>query len=132
MKSRTWLLAVLVGVFVTLAGTAYAGVKALKAAAPPGPANISMRVVETEIGSMTDREFVASCPAGARAIGGGWSTHSHFRLSQFVEGTTPDNVPVIYSLDDHPTEDGTGWNVFLTNVGDAGDRVAVYAVCASA
>ncbi len=131
MKSRTLLLSLLVGVFVALGGTAYAGVKALKAA-PPGPANISMRVVDTEIGSMTDREYVASCPAGARAIGGGWSTHTHIRLSQFVEGTAPESVPVIYSLDDHPTEDGTGWNVFLTNVGDAGDRIAVYVVCASA
>ena len=48
---------------------------------------------------------------------GGWHQHA----SSTAKG--------VFSLDDAPSEDLTGWNVYLINSGDQPARVHVFAVC---
>ena len=64
---------------------------------------------------MASSDFVVSCDAGQKAIGGGWDDPGGWA----------------HAWDDRPTPDGTGWRVFLTNSDNAPGTQSggLYAVC---
>ena len=82
---------------------------AAAAAMRPGPASTAAGLVSIKTGSWSlgadgSSDFVVSCDAGQKAVGGGW--------------------------DDRPTPDGTGWRMYLTTDSAPGTQSGgLYAVC---
>ena len=62
-----------------------------------------------------DGDFVISCDAGQKAIGGGWDDPGGWA----------------HGWDDRPTPDGSGWRVYLTTSDGAPGTQSggLYAVC---
>ena len=89
------------------------------AATRPGPASTAAGLVSIKSGSWSlagdgNSDFVISCDAGQKAIGGGWDDPGGWA----------------HGWDDRPTPDGTGWRVYLTtDSAPATQSGGLYAVC---
>jgi hypothetical protein len=90
------------------------------AASQPGPASTAAGLVTIKTGTWslaprTNADFVVTCDAGQKAVGGGWD----------------DPAGWAHSWDDRPTADGNGWRVYVS----AGENApgtqtgGLYAVC---
>jgi len=92
---------------------------AAAAATRPGPASTAAGLVTIKTGSWSlasdgRSDFVVSCDAGQKAVGGGWDDPGGWA----------------HGWDDRPTPDGTGWRVYLTNSDSPGTQSGgLYAVC---
>ena len=92
---------------------------ATAAATRPGPASTAAGLVSIKTGSWSlagdgHSDFVISCDAGQKAIGGGWDDPGGWA----------------HAWDDRPTPDGTGWRVYLTTDSAPGTQSGgLYAVC---
>ncbi len=88
-----------------------------QAAQVPGPASSAAGIVSMktqsigQMGPNQGRPVPISCDAGAKVLGGGFSS----------DGS-------VVNFDSFPSADGT-WTLYLANIGDAGANVTVYATC---
>lgn len=57
---------------------------------------------------------VATCPAGKKVLGGGYSSSYNLATER-----------------SHPINNGTAWDIFVNDTDNAGQGVAVYAICAN-
>jgi hypothetical protein len=57
---------------------------------------------------------VATCPAGKKVLGGGYSSSSNLATER-----------------SHPINDGTAWDIFVNDPDNSSQGVAVYAICAN-
>ncbi len=141
LKSRRLspaLVIALVALFVSMSGTAVAagvvplakralfannagklqGKSVRQISALPGPASTAASLVSSasspfSLAPEEEKDFSAQCPAGAKAVSGGF--------------TSPN---VVLASDTHPTSDGAGWTVYLINLSASASAAGnVQAVC---
>jgi hypothetical protein len=96
------------------------GLTAEDIAGMPSPANTASGLVSTgsapfALAPGEEKDFSAQCPAGNKAISGGF--------------TTPN---VVLAADTRPTASGTGWTLYLMNLSDSTSATGnVQVVCLS-
>jgi hypothetical protein len=96
------------------------GMTAEEIAGMPSPANTASGLVTTSSAPFAlapdeQKDFSAQCPAGAKAISGGF--------------TTPNDV---FAADTRPNASGTGWTLYLMNQSDYASATGnVQVVCLS-
>jgi hypothetical protein len=124
----------MIALFVALGGTAVAagivpkakfalnagklqGKSAAQVAAIAGPATTAAGLVTTRTTSFSvpgndARSVTASCEAGEKAVGGGYTTDG-----------------VLLSGPTAPTGDGASWQLLVVNIGDSNAAGTAYALC---
>lgn len=104
-----------------IAAMALGGKTAEEIAAMPGPASsvvglLTVRRGTQHFNSNGEGYVSAGCAAGEKVLGGGWRG-------------SPSNRDVL-ALEDGPTDEGTGWRVYLWNGNARADaQIEVLAVC---
>lgn len=98
--------------------TSLEGLQAEDIAGMPGPASTAASLISSNSSPFAlapgeEKDFSAQCPAGARAVSGGFVTAN----------------PVL-SADTRPTSDGAGWTLYLMNLSSANSATgSVQVVC---
>ncbi|GAA2659209.1 hypothetical protein [Streptomyces lunalinharesii] len=115
MSKRAYLTGALGG--AVLATAAFFAVPAAHAGSQPEPIVVKGNLIEKRV-RVPSEISVATCPAGTRVVGGGYTAAS----KPVSGGSVPLNVLV-----NAPTDDGTGWQIQAAFA----DKQQAYALCAT-